>query len=59
MKRKKLILILVTAAALLLMTWPAQAAENIQATITADQSELTVGDPVGLRLRLSIRPDTR
>ena len=52
MKRKKLILIFV-AAALLLIAWPAQGAENVQASLTADRGELTIGDPVQLTLEVA------
>jgi hypothetical protein len=53
MKRKNLILILVTAATFLVMAWPVQAAGNVQATLTAERSELTVGDPVQITLEVT------
>jgi hypothetical protein len=52
MNRKNLILIFVTVAAFLLLTWPAQAEGPVQAALTADRSELTVGDPVQLTLEV-------
>ncbi len=53
MTKKHLLSLALIVAVLLLWTVPVQAAENIQATLTANANELTVGDPVQLTLKVS------
>ena len=49
-KRQFLLASLMTALVLIPMTLPARAADGIQVILTANRSELTVGDPVELTL---------
>ena len=44
---------LMIAIVLALIAFPAKAAEGVQVTLTANQSELTVGDPVELTLEVN------
>ena len=52
-KRQFLLASLMMALVLVAMTLPARAADGIQVTLTANQSELTVGDPVELTLEVN------
>jgi len=52
-KRQLLLVSLVMALVLAVVATPAWAAEGIQVTLTASQSELTVGDPVQLTLEVN------
>ena len=51
-KRQFLLASLMMALVLMAMTLPVRAADSIQVTLTANQSELTVGDPVELTLEV-------
>lgn len=52
-KKQPIFSSLVIAMVLAMIAFPAMAAEGIQVTLTASQSELTVGDPVELTLEVS------
>jgi hypothetical protein len=52
-KRQFLLASLMMALVLMAMTLPARAADGIQVILTANQSELTVGDPVELTLEVN------
>jgi len=51
-KRQILLASLMMALVLVAMTLPVRAAEGIQVSLTANQSEMTVGDPVELTLEV-------
>ena len=53
MNRKPLILLLFILLMMMLMVLPARADEGVQATLTPDRDELTVGDPLQLTLEVN------
>jgi hypothetical protein len=52
-KRKFVLLAFLLIVVTALLALPVQAAEGIKATLTASQTELTVGDPVQLTLTVT------
>jgi hypothetical protein len=52
-KRKLVLLAFLLIVVTVLLALPAQAAEGVKATLTASQTELTVGDPVQLTLTVT------
>lgn len=59
MKKKFLLMLTVMAASLLLLAVPVQAQAGVQATLTPQRSELTVGDPVQLTLEVAHPADVQ
>ncbi len=53
MRKRELLLLAFLLIVVLALALPAQAAEGINATLTASQTELTVGDPVQLTLAVT------
>lgn len=59
MKKKFLLMLAVIATSLLLLAIPVQADGGVQATLTPNQSQLTVGDPVQLTLEVTHPADVQ